>query len=149
MEPIAARVVAEHILWLRREIDTTPMQVLKLVYLSHGWTLGFHSVPLIADPVEAWTYGPVVPAVYHRYKKFGGGLILGKYSNHAEQLASRAQAMIELVERGYRHCTGTDLSRLTHQPNTPWDVTRRRSGIGSVIPNPLILEHYRAMAYSS
>ena len=44
------------------------MHVLKLVYVCHGWMLGIHGAPLITEPVEAWTYSPVVPTVYHRYK---------------------------------------------------------------------------------
>ena len=64
--PTSPRPVAEQILWLRgREIETTPMHVLKLVYLCHGWCLGFTGEALINEPVEAWTYGPVVPTVYH------------------------------------------------------------------------------------
>ena len=31
----------------------TPMQVLKLVYISHGWMLGLHQRPLFEEDVEA------------------------------------------------------------------------------------------------
>jgi len=36
----------------------TPMQLIKLVYIAHGWTLGLYDQPLIGEQVEAWTYGP-------------------------------------------------------------------------------------------
>ena len=38
---------AEHILWLRRQAnaDTTPMHVLKIVYMCHGWILGADNAP--------------------------------------------------------------------------------------------------------
>ena len=32
----------------------TPMQVLKLVYISHGWMLGLLDQPLVAEAIEAW-----------------------------------------------------------------------------------------------
>ena len=35
-----SRTVAEQILWLRKVQPTTPMHVIKLVYLCHGWMLG-------------------------------------------------------------------------------------------------------------
>ena len=54
------RVVAEQILWLRRDVETTPMHVLKLVYLCHGWVLGLTDQALIDEPVEAWQYVPPV-----------------------------------------------------------------------------------------
>ena len=65
-QAVSPILVAEQILWLRREIDTTPMHVIKLVYLAHGWMLGFTSRALINEAVEAWTYGPVVPSTYYR-----------------------------------------------------------------------------------
>ena len=66
------RTVAEQILWLRQDVPTTPMHVLKLAYLCHGWMLGVFGRGLIAEPAEAWRYGPVIPTVYHTYKSFRG-----------------------------------------------------------------------------
>ena len=140
---VNALVIAEHILWLRKEIDTTPMHVLKLVYICHGWMLAFNETPLISEPVEAWTYGPVVPAVYHRYKQYGGEIILEKPLDQRVKLNPPMKDLIKDVEEVYRECTAYQLSALTHQPDTPWDITRRKSGIGSVIPNSLIQKHYQ------
>ena len=143
VHPVAPSSVARQILWLRQDLDTTPMHVLKLVYLCHGWMLGIHGDPLISEPVEAWPYGPVVPTLYHRYKRFGGGIIVGEQVAEQPGLDASAAALIESIEAVYRPCSAFQLSALTHQPGTPWDVTRRKSGIGSVIPNALIREHYR------
>ena len=73
-----AKRVAEYILWLanRDRNPLTPMQVLKLVYICHGWMLGLTGRPLIRESAQAWTYGPVVPSVYHQYKTWGGNSIL-------------------------------------------------------------------------
>ena len=145
-EPVAPSIVAKHILWLRREIDTTPMHVLKLVYLCHGWMLGINSDPLITEPVEAWTYGPVVPTVYHQYKRYGGSIILAEeQADQCDALDTAKADLVKSMELVYRPCTAFQLSALTHQPGTPWDITRRKSGIGSVIPNELIKEHYRGL----
>jgi uncharacterized phage-associated protein len=48
--------------------DLTPMKILKLTYLAHGWHLCYTDSPLILDQVQAWKYGPVVPSVYHYFK---------------------------------------------------------------------------------
>ena len=137
--------VARQVLWLRRTIDTTPMHVLKLVYLCHGWMLGIHDVPLINEPVEAWTYGPVVPSLYHRYKVYGREIIIEERADQSGSLSAETNKLLEHFEQLYRPWTPFQLSSLTHQPGTPWDVTRRKDGIGAVIPNALIRDHYREM----
>jgi uncharacterized phage-associated protein len=34
----------------------TPLQLMKLVYIAHGWMLGTYGRPLIKDRIEAWKY---------------------------------------------------------------------------------------------
>ncbi|WP_369210846.1 Panacea domain-containing protein [Xylella fastidiosa] len=46
----------------------TPMQVLKLVYIAHGWHLGFRKEPLIDESVEAWRHGPAIRSLYNKIK---------------------------------------------------------------------------------
>ena len=53
--------------------------------------------------------------------------------------------LIANIEPAYRSYTAFQLSALTHQPGTPWDITRREHGTGAVIPNELIRDHYRGM----
>ena len=144
-KPAEPLVVADRILWLRKGIDTTPMHVLKIVYLCHGWMLGINGEPLINEPVEAWTYGPVIPTVYHQYKKYGGGPVRAKPFDRREGLNPVMNELINSIESVYRSCTASQLSALTHQPETPWDITVRKSGIGSVIPDDLIEEHYQKL----
>lgn len=141
--PVRALIVAEHLIWMRDTISTTPMQVVKLVYLAHGWMLGLTQKELINEPVEAWTYGPVVPSVYHHYKSFGGSPITDPVSDHSSNFGERQKHVIEMTADLYSECTGIELSKLTHQPNTPWDITRRQYGIGTDIPNELIKQHFR------
>ena len=140
---MSPEVVAEQILWIRRKIETTPMHVLKLVYLCHGWVLGFTSQALINESVEAWTYGPVVPSIYHRYKSFGGDKIAVEYINQTDRFANDQNEIIESVVEAYRTYTALQLSNITHQKDTPWYITCRKFGIGTIIPNELIRDHYR------
>ena len=51
--------VADGFLELSRERHRalTPMQLLKLVYIAHGWRLGLYGKPLIRDEIQAWQYG--------------------------------------------------------------------------------------------
>ncbi len=52
----------------------TPLQINKLVYICHGWTLGILKKTLIenrTDQIQTWKYGPVVTEAYERLKRWG------------------------------------------------------------------------------
>jgi uncharacterized phage-associated protein len=141
-------LVADYMLWSGREHENplTPMQVLKLVYIAHGWMLGLTGRPLIDEPVEAWQYGPVVPSIYHRFKRYGGSFIDECPSQAPLAFTGRERAILDQVWKNYGHLSGVKLSSLTHQRGTPWDITIRRRGRGSVISNDLIEDHYQSLA---
>ena len=140
------RLAAEQILWLRRGTETTPMHVLKLVYISHGWTLGLYGRSLINEPAEAWRYGPVVPSVYHRYKSFRGDPITTEPVDRSDAFDDEQRDVIQQVHEVYGDFTALQLSALTHKPGTPWDVTYREYGAGVIIRNELIRDYYKRLA---
>ena len=98
------------------------MHVLKLVYLCHGWMLGLNDSSLINEPVEAWTYGPVVPSIYHRYKSFGGDNITAEPVDRASVFTDEQLEIVEGVVGAYRDHSALSLSNITHQQGTPWDL---------------------------
>lgn len=151
MLPILARdgdaiAAAEQLLHVAHErgMGLTPMQVLKLVYISHGWMLGLHRRPLFDENVEVWKYGPVVPCVYRKYKAFRGNPITSPGKNHEEDMDEPKRNMIGQVFDGYATYTGLQLSELTHQEGSPWD-TAWKGGM-DIIPNDLLQMHYAGLA---
>jgi uncharacterized phage-associated protein len=42
----------------------------KLVYYAQGFALALLDRPLFPQHIEAWIYGPVVPALYREYKSY-------------------------------------------------------------------------------
>ena len=120
------------------------MQVIKLVYISHGWMLGLLDQPLIFETVEAWQYGPVVRSLYRRYRKYRANPIAESGAPHDGQLDPEQCSLVDQVWQKYGPFSGIQLSRLTHQSGTPWDIAWR-SGM-SIIPNELIQDYYRRRA---
>ena len=142
----------------------TPMQLLKLVYIAHGWHLADTERPLIGESVEAWKYGPVIPSLFHEFKRFGGGpitklayepVLTDSDSQYPEldieldapflpEEDAATAALIDRIWREYGRKTGWELSTLTHQPNTPWSeaVKSRASAANPVIDTSLIARHY-------
>ena len=137
------RTVAEQILWLRQDVPTTPMHVLKLVYLCHGWMLGIFDRGLIAEPAEAWRYGPVVPTIYHTYKSFRGDSIDIPLADKSADLDKNQNELLGAVLRAYQGYSAWELSAITHQPGTPWhEVYNGGLGEGAIIPDSVIKKHY-------
>ena len=46
------------------------LKLQKLVYYAQGLHVAIYGEPLFLEKIEAWTYGPVVPELYHYYKKY-------------------------------------------------------------------------------
>lgn len=149
--PYSAIKVANEFLRLgRAELpprSLTPLQLIKLVYIAHGFSLVYMTEPLLSEPPQAWQYGPVVPSLYHSIKQYGAGPVAELISGDTDPqlLSSEAVRLIKAVYDTYAHFSGTQLSNMTHQPNTPWSRTWTAAGKNAVIPNDIIQAHYREL----
>jgi len=141
-----AHKIASQILFIshHRGRNLTPMQLIKLSYIAHGWTLGISGKPLFNDTVEAWRYGPVVPDIYHKYKEFGHSPIVRRLKDLRDSFPPNSLAIMERVIKVYAKYDGLYLSTLTHKHNSPWDITMREKGENAPIPNSLIEKHYKS-----
>ncbi len=143
-----SRVVANRFLGLAKEANDslTPMQLLKLVYIAHGWMLGLYGRPLIRDQVEAWQYGPVIPRLYNAVRQFRSQPVVGPISSRDEKIEAHEDSIIKQVYEIYGNLSGPALSRLTHAPKTPWDLTYKPNEFGIEISNDVIEDHYQRLA---
>lgn len=122
----------------------TPMQLMKLVYIAHGWSLGIRNQDLFRNRIEAWQYGPVIPDLYHATKQFGrSGIPFDMIGSPAEMpVSDEDRAFLEDVFSKYGHLDGIQLSYLTHQSGTPWDQVYEPGRQRIEIPDNLIRSHY-------
>src|SRR6478736_558945 len=109
--------------------ELTPMKLVKLVYISHGWYLGINDKPLLNESIEAWKYGPVVPSIYHNFKQYNNSQItsleceFGSFNNSCPIIEdTETSAFLDKIWEVYRGYSGLQLSTITHQDNTPWDI---------------------------
>lgn len=142
--------VAEYILRKAREANdtVTPMQILKLVYMCHGWMLGLYGRQLIKENVEAWRYGPVIRELYDQVKDFRSQAITAKLSDNVDDFDGPEKNIMDQVYSKYGKLSGPALSRLTHMKDSPWDITYSLSGQNAVISNDLIEDYYAKLAKS-
>jgi len=128
-----AIVVANYFVKLSKEkgIPLTVMQLLKLVYIAHGWNLAINDKPLFTEQVEVRPFGPIVKSVYDAFKKYGIGPIENVENDpifnfgtnsvflHAFFNESEKEIM-DTVYEDYSLYDGLTLSKLTHDEDTPW-----------------------------
>ncbi|MFD2968544.1 Panacea domain-containing protein [Sphingobacterium bambusae] len=128
----------------------TPMKLIKLVYIAHGWYLGLTGKALIDENPEAWKYGPVIPSVYHSYKHFKNSPIRCEHDSEVTTGSEIIDKFLDRIWKVYGKYTGTQLSAKTHMPGTPWDITwndlkdRNRSSLQILETD--IKEHYQQLA---
>ena len=146
--PTTALQVADRIIrWSQDdEIPVTPLQVQKLVYLCHGWAMGFGQDPLFTDAVEAWRYGPVVRSVYNALKQYGSSPIRERIYPVACDLSGDEEKVIRAVWKAYGEYDGIRLSRLTHATGGPWHQVCRGDPRSQIIPVYVIRAYYEGMA---
>lgn len=131
----------------------TIMQLLKLVYIAHGWSLALLNAPLVNEEPEAWQHGPVFPSIYREFRRFGSQSIVGYATGpfgsipHADLSASQ-HSIVNSVVQNYGDLHAFALSRMTHEAETPWSrVYRDGLGASDDIPNAIIAEHYKKLSH--
>ena len=126
--------------------NITPMKLIKLVYIAHGWHLGITDTALIDENPEAWKYGPVIPSLYHQYKNYGDSVIninLPNYSLGDKNIEN----FLDRVWEVYGSYNGVQLSAKTHQNDSPWsrvwNTIKNNDYFSLQIPEIFIKEHYK------
>ena len=128
----------------------TPMQLVKLTYIAHGWSLALRDKDLFRNKIEAWKYGPVIPDLYHATKQYGRNPIpLDKVGEVQDAGVDKSDlAFLDDVVDKYGHLDGITLSYLTHQSGTPWDKVYSQGYRNLEINDSLIKQHYTDLAHA-
>jgi uncharacterized phage-associated protein len=140
----SAKQVANKLLELAKAdgVALTPMQLMKLVYLCHGWMLGLYGRPLITDRIEAWTYGPVIPELYRLIKKYKSQPITEPLDCDPAKFDEKELDLVTQVYKKYGRKSGIALSQLTHQPASPWSKVWSLGSRNESIPSDLIEDYF-------
>ncbi|MCO4857253.1 DUF4065 domain-containing protein [Herbaspirillum sp. WGmk3] len=125
----------------------TNMKLQKLVFFAHGVYLAGFDAPLIEEPIRAWDFGPVIPPLYEKLRKYGRDKVdfdLAPETRSTLENDPQADEAIMAVWEAYRNHTAIQLSQITHLPKTPWDqIWNRPDGRYEMIPNAIIKEYYK------
>ena len=147
----------------KSDSKVTPLQLIKLVYISYGYTLAILNKKLFNEEIEAWQFGPVIPSVYHSFKHFGRSNIKEVSKNltfddelnfievtpeiniENEDEHELVDAILDKVWDRYQQYNGYELIDLTHKENTPWDNVYTKGKRGLTINDESIYKYYNEL----
>lgn len=131
-----------------KSIKIDPLKIQKLIFFTHGWSLALDNQSLVDEPFHAWRFGPVISSIYHEFKQYGNSQIkhfMSELIEHEPNNYNWSSTFIDhddtttlnlvnKVIKDYGKYTGSQLSTMTHQKDSPWESTYSR-GIKEGIAN--------------
>lgn len=116
------------------------LKLQKLVYMAQGFALAALGDELFSDEIEAWSYGPVVPSLYHEFKSFKSDPVPPADSFDPDSIPAVVRELLDEVYQVYAQYSAWRLAEITHQHPT-W--LRREPG--QVIPKTEMRAHFRTL----
>ncbi len=120
---VAAYTVAKDILKLAQENDesVSNLKMQKLLYYAQAWYMVNNSGSVLFDDViEARKFGPVVPSVYDKFKKFKRNPIrVVVKEEDLLELSQKQKDYLKAFYDDFMPCSTTDLISMTHNEK-PW-----------------------------
>ena len=117
--------------------NLTPMKLQKLMFFAQSWHCKLYEKELFEGTFERWQYGHVLPEIYHEFKPFGSreisrlGTDIWGQERTIESSDSEVLSFLDKIIQTYGEYDGSQLSWMTHQPQTAWSM----GTIGTVISN--------------
>lgn len=116
--------------------DLTNLKLQKVLYYAQGHYLANQGQPLFSEDIQAWSHGPVVPGVYHRFKRFGSApLQLDETSSFKWDDVDHATTQFLIrIWNTYGALAAWRLRNMTHDER-PWLETFKPKVSNLVIPH--------------
>lgn len=136
--------VADYFLSLSDDEDSgeliSNMKLQKLVYYAQGFYLAKYGKRLFNATIEAWTLGPVIPALYHEYKEYGCNAIKLTRNIDFSKYNEETKELLDEVYSVYGQYSAWKLSELTHN-EPPWK--KYHSKTDKTIPLKSLQEYFK------
>ncbi|MEY8585164.1 type II toxin-antitoxin system antitoxin SocA domain-containing protein [Lactobacillus sp. AN1001] len=134
--------------YFERELDlniepVTQMKVIKLLYMAYGRYLAKTRNKLFSSPIIHMQYGPVVTEVHDKFKCLTvldhdkpSKEAMDDYTTVSQD--NEISELLDNVNQCYINYNAARLSKLTHQPGSPWNMTPDRM----IIKDQLIFDTF-------
>lgn len=136
----AASIIAQYVIWRESKHgrSVTNLRLQKLLYFIQAQVLVALTIPCFLDIIEAWSFGPVVPNIYHKYKIFGSSAIPVEEIDPT-QIEQRVRNEIDKMLETCSQVSTSQLVEVTHNQD-PWKNAYRK--FNDRITNEAIRSYY-------
>lgn len=125
-------------------LHITHLRLQKLLYFIQAYFLMKSNGEIVAfnEEIEAWDLGPIVPCIYHQYKRFGNGHIPFLNDNsYAGIFSNDDKKNIEEVILHFKDKSSIYMMEVTHDQK-PWIEAYNKQNLEKVITKKSIYEYF-------
>lgn len=119
----------------------TNLKLQKILYFAQAsFLVSKMNKSIFSDRIEAWTFGPVVPSVYHEYKIYGNKPIVKTYDLDID---TEDEELLNNVWEVFGQYSAGHLVDMSHA-HKPWKEANA-TGENTVITERSIQKYYRTL----
>jgi len=127
--------------YITNYIEVDQLKLQKLLFYTQAVSLVRFNKPAFSSAIEAWDYGPVIPEVYTKIRRYKTPLKI-KYATKESIDACIIEAA-DMVIKYYGEMDGIELMQLTHSEQ-PWRNAYKK-GRNTEITNRAIKAYYKTI----
>jgi uncharacterized phage-associated protein len=124
------------------------LKLQKLVYYAQGFHLALYNTELFSEEIEAWTHGPVVPALYAAYQEYGSDAIPIPTDVDFRIYDSQSRELLDEVYQVYGQFSAWKLRNMTRDEQ-PWRGVYDRDGAGGDISKSAMRSFFKTQLIES
>lgn len=114
------------------------LKLQKLLYYAQGFHLAMFDEPLFAEPIEAWSHGPVVHKVYSEYAIYGANPI--PRPKNLKPLGKDTKDFLNEIYSVFGQYSAWKLREMTHD-EPPWKDSYKE-GKSRIIPHAAMKKYF-------
>lgn len=130
----------------------SPLRLMKLTYIAHGYSLSTFDRPLVSEEAQSWACGPVFRSLHQATRRLRSAPVENVEESPEEERLGLTDLshdpdqtrLIEIIYGNYKKFPGHQLIDMTHRPDTPWNQTAQVSIVDpdEPIPDELVKAYY-------
>ncbi len=90
------------------------LKLQKLLYYAQGIHLAIYGTPIFKEQIKAWNYGPVIPAVYGKFKEYASGGIPADPGFDPDSISEDMREFLDEIYKIFGQFSAVRLMDITH-----------------------------------